>query len=352
MSNTNTHAMVHDDATLCLSQQEMPTLEANEVLVKVAYSGLCGSDLPRVLSNGAHFYPITLGHEFSGEVVQLGNQVNKLQTGDKIACAPLVPCMECIDCTEGLYSLCKNYSFIGSRRQGGNAQYVAVPEHCCFTLPDGVSLLQGSFFEPVTVGMHPILMHGGCADMNVVIIGAGTIGLLTLQIAKAMGAKTVTAVDIDDAKLATATDLGADYVINSTKAEQIEQFMTNADILRNQLILEIAGVPATFKMALELAGPRSSIYLVGTMHGNFEITEADYSKILRKEAMIRGSWMNYSAPYPGPEWQQTAQLFIENKIKIDDLIDGIYQPDAYVDRLNNLKNKPGQGKILLDFTAN
>ena len=102
--------------------QEIPEPEVKKgyVKVKVRYSGICGSDIPRVLNHGVHFYPIVLGHEFSGDVVEVGEGVTKVKVGDRVSGAPLVPCMKCGDCQKGNYSLCKHYSFIGSREQGSN----------------------------------------------------------------------------------------------------------------------------------------------------------------------------------------------------------------------------------------
>ena len=105
-----------------------PEVKPGYVKIKVRYSGICGSDIPRVLHNGVHFYPIVLGHEFSGDVVEIGEGVTKVKVGDRVSGAPLVPCMKCEDCQKGNYSLCKHYSFIGSREQGSNADYVVVPE--------------------------------------------------------------------------------------------------------------------------------------------------------------------------------------------------------------------------------
>ena len=106
---------------------EEPKAGPGTVKVKVKASGICGSDVPRVLHNGVHFYPIVLGHEFSGDVVEVGEGVTHIQVGDRVSGAPLIPCMKCEDCQKGNYSLCKHYSFIGSRQQGSNADYVVIP---------------------------------------------------------------------------------------------------------------------------------------------------------------------------------------------------------------------------------
>lgn len=231
--------LVNKDSSLTVGEIEKPSLdEINNVLVKVNYSGLCGSDIPRVFEQGAHFYPIVLGHEFSGVVEAVGTNTSKIKAGDKVCCVPLKPCFDCPECQQGLYSLCKNYTFIGSRRQGGNAEYISIPESTVYKLPDYVNLKQGAFFEPITVSLHGMLLCGGCKDKNVIIIGVGTIGLLALQAAKAMGAKKVIAIDLNNERLELAKELGADLTINSGShtPEDINGLLLEDRF--NQLILE------------------------------------------------------------------------------------------------------------------
>ena len=126
---------------------EEPIPGPGEVKVKVRASGICGSDIPRVLHNGVHFYPIVLGHEFSGDVVEIGEGVTKVKVGDRVSGAPLKPCMKCDDCQNGNFSLCKHYSFIGSREQGSNADYVVIPEQNAVVYDSSISYEQAAMFE-------------------------------------------------------------------------------------------------------------------------------------------------------------------------------------------------------------
>ena len=130
---------------------EEPQAKPGWVKIKVKASGICGSDVPRVLNHGVHFYPIVLGHEFSGDVVEVGEGVTKVKVGDRVSGAPLLPCMKCDDCQKGNFSLCKHYSFIGSRQQGSNADYVVVPEQNAVPFDKTVPYEQGAMFEPATV---------------------------------------------------------------------------------------------------------------------------------------------------------------------------------------------------------
>ena len=138
---------------------EEPIPGPGEVKVKVRASGICGSDIPRVLHNGVHFYPIVLGHEFSGDVVEIGEGVTKVKVGDRVSGAPLKPCMKCDDCQNGNFSLCKHYSFIGSREQGSNADYVVIPEQNAVVYDSSISYEQAAMFEPSTVALHGLLQN-------------------------------------------------------------------------------------------------------------------------------------------------------------------------------------------------
>src|SRR5659263_184884 len=155
-------AVLYANEDLRYEEFEMPQISEGEVLVKVKATGICGSDIPRVLGNGAHYYPIVLGHEFSGEVVEIGNAVKTVRIGDRVAGVPLIPCLKCEDCQKGNYSQCKFYSFIGSRVQGSFAEYVKAPEQNVVKFKDNVSFEKGAFFEPSTVALHGL----NCADYH------------------------------------------------------------------------------------------------------------------------------------------------------------------------------------------
>jgi len=343
--------VVHANGKVAVEERPTPTLtHPDDVLVRIAYSGLCGSDIPRIFAQGAHFYPITLGHEFSGEVVEYGEQVTDLKTGDAVACVPLQPCFACPECERTAFSQCKHYQFIGSRSDGGHAEYLVVRRSSLFKLPDESSLLQGAFLEPITVGLHALKLAGGCEGKEVIVIGAGTIGQLAIQCAKALGAKAVTAIDINPQRLQLAQETGASFVYNSAEMTSDEIAAELHPRRFDQLILETAGAPQTVTLALEIAGPRAQLALVGTLHQDLHLPAPTFGHILRKELTIIGSWMNYSAPWPGNEWQQAAALFAAKKLRLEPLIASIGDAQAFADSVNALAGQPMKGKILLNMT--
>ncbi|MFQ0991120.1 alcohol dehydrogenase catalytic domain-containing protein [Gilliamella apicola] len=341
--------IVNEGGSLSLEDIDIPKITSpDQILVKIAYCGLCGSDIPRIFHHGAHFYPITLGHEFSGTVIETGNDVTEFDVGDLISCVPLLPCFKCDECQKHYYSLCKNYTFVGSRIAGGFAEYIVLNKKNAFKLPKGVSPLEGAFFEPMTVGMHALLLAGGCQNKHVVIVGGGTIGLLAMLCAKAMGASSIAVLDINDERLNLAKQLGADVIYNSKNLSSDEIYQALSSNRFDQIVLETAGSPITVRLAIEIAGPRSKVGLVGTLHNDFILPEKTFGLILRKELQILGSWMNYSAPWPGEEWLLVSQFFVEGKINLNDLIAVIGDFNTFIHKVRDLNGQSMNGKILLN----
>lgn len=331
--------------------QEIPEPEVKPgyVKIRVRYSGICGSDIPRVLNHGVHFYPIVLGHEFSGDVTEVGAGVTKVKVGDRVSGAPLVPCMKCEDCQKGNYSLCKHYSFIGSREQGSNADYVVVPEQNAVPFDKSIPYEQGAMFEPSTVALHGLLQNDYQGGEYVAVLGGGTIGMFTMQWAKIFGSKKVVVFDISKERLELAKRLGADAVIDTTKEDYMERAMALTHQKGYGYVFETAGQVPTMRMAFELAANKAHVCFIGTPHKELSFTPAQWENMNRKEFKLTGSWMSYSAPYPGKEWELTAHYFATGQLKFDPGF--IYKkiPMSQAQEAFQLYKTPGlvKGKILL-----
>ena len=328
---------------------EEPQVSKGTVKIKVRYSGICGSDIPRVLNNGVHFYPIVLGHEFSGDVVEVGEGVTKVKVGDRVSGAPLLPCMKCDDCQQGNFSLCKHYSFIGSRQQGSNADYVVVPEQNAVPFDKSVSYEQGAMFEPATVAIHGVFQNDYHGGEYVAILGGGTVGMFTMQWTKIFGSRKVVVFDISDERLDLAKRLGADEVINTKEEGYMEKAMAITGGKGYGFVFETAGQVPTMHMAFELAANKAHVCFIGTPHENLTFTPKQWENMNRKEFKLTGSWMSYSAPYPGREWDLTAHYFATGQLKFDPGF--IYKkiPMSQTQEAFQLFKTPGlvQGKILL-----
>ena len=315
----------------------IPEIKEDEVLVKVKACGICGSDVPRVMHKGVHFYPIIVGHEFAGDVVKVGAKAQFAKVGQRVTAAPLIPCGTCPDCQKGNPAMCTHYSFIGSRQDGAMAEYVAVPAKNLVPIGDNVTYEQGAVIEPITVALHGIeragAMEGG---KSALVYGCGTIGMLTLQCLKAKGIERVYAIDIDDNKLAMAKKLGAYETINSTQVDVVEYFKEHGKV---DFAFETAGVSFLQAQIIQLVKKRGKIVYIGTAHGEVKLEGKVFEQILRSELFVTGSWMSYSAPFPGSEWTAAAEYLAAGKINVDDLIshkfplkDGIKAFETLTDR--------------------
>ena len=342
-------AVLHAKDDLRYEDFDDPKINNNEVLVKVKATGICGSDIPRVLGDGAHFYPIVLGHEFSGEVVETGGDVKKLKKGDRVAGAPLLPCLKCSDCQKGNYSQCRHYSFIGSREPGSFAEYVKLPERNAVKFDGNVSYEQGAFFEPSTVALHGLNCAGYHGGEDVAILGGGTIGLFTAMWAKIFGAKRVFVFDIDDHRLDLAKKLGADVTVNTLDGGFKDKLNEMTENKGFGFVYETAGVDVTMKLAFEIAGNRSGVCFIGTPVKDLVFTPKLFENMNRKEFRLTGSWMSYSAPFPGKEWELTSHYFSTGDLKFDESLIFKKLPLSRIKEGFDMYKTPGsvKGKILL-----
>lgn len=326
-----------------------PTPKAGEVLVRVRATGICGSDIPRVNADGAHFYPIILGHEFSGEVAEIGEGVTSVKPGDRVAGVPLMPCMKCEDCQKGYLSQCRHYVFIGSRVQGSFADYVALPERNVVKFDDSVPFEMGAFFEPSTVALHGLF----CADYrggeHVAVLGGGTIGLFTMQWANLFGARTVTVFDIEEERLSLAREMSATHTVNTRDADFMEQAKAITGGRGFGFVFESAGVDVTMKLAFELAANKAGVCFIGTPSRDITFTPKQFENMNRKEFKLTGSWMSYSPPFPGREWVLTADAFSKGKLKVDERLIFRKMPLSQASEAFAMYRVPGtvKGKILL-----
>lgn len=342
-------AVLHANDDLRYEEIAEQPVGPGQVKVRVRASGICGSDIPRVLHNGAHFYPIVLGHEFAGDVVETGEGVSKVAIGDTVSGVPLVPCMKCHDCQTGNYSLCRHYSFIGSREQGSFADYLVLPKSNVVPYDPVIPYTRAAMFEPCTVALHALLCNDYRGGGSVVILGGGTIGLLTLQWAKLFGAKRAVVLDISDERLELAAKLGADAVVNTTKDGYLAVAAAAADGAGFDYVFETAGAAATMYMAFQLAANKARVCFVGTPHTDLTFTPKMWENMNRKEFLLTGSWMSYSAPFPGKEWTLTAHYLKTGQLKIPDEMIFRTFPMAQASEAFRLFHEPAQvkGKILL-----
>lgn len=265
----------------------------------------------------------------------------------------MVPCMECEDCQKGNYSLCRHYSFIGSREFGSFAEYVAVPELNAVKFSDEVTFEQGAFFEPATVALHGLERTGYTGGKTVAVLGGGTIGMFVMQWAKIFGASQVVVFDIAPERLELAGRLGASAGINTLDADFMEQAAALTGGKGFDYVYETAGNTITMKMAFDLAANKAGVCFVGTPTRELSFTVDEWEKMNRKEFTLTGSWMSYSAPFPGHEWELTSHYFKTGALKFDESFIFKKIPLSQIAEAFALYKTPGavKGKILIDSEA-
>ena len=343
-------AILTSSGEIRYAEMAEPETKPGAVKVRVRACGICGSDVPRVLYNGAHFYPLVLGHEFAGDVVEVGTGVTNVKVGDRVSCAPLVPCRTCADCQRGNFSLCPNYSFIGSREQGGMAEYVVMPEANAVRYGGDVAYETAAMFEPATVALHGILLNGGVSGMDVAVVGCGTIGIFAIQWAKLLGARSIAAFDIAKDRLDFALRMGADAAFDTREADFDRR--ARAVALGGagfDAVFDVSGCEATIHGAFRLAANRARVCIIGTPVRDVSFSKPMWELMNRKEFLLTGSWMSYSAPFPGREWKMVSDYATSGRFAFDPQLIFRTYPLSRTAEAFDLFRDPSQvhGKVML-----
>ena len=278
----------------------MPEPKEKEVLVKMEYVGICGSDVHYFHDGRCGSYEVEgdfmLGHECAGTVVALGEGVQNLKVGDRVALEPGITCGECEFCKRGLYNLCPDVQFLATPPvQGCYENYIAFPENMCFKLPENISTKEGALIEPLSVGLHAANQGNVQLGDSVVILGAGCIGLVTLLACKAHGASDITVVDVIPKRLDYAMKLGATRVINGKEKDAVEEVMKLTNGVGVEKVFETAGSPFTIQQTPYLVKRAGTITLVGISAQ--EKIEYNFAQIMDKEPEIK-SVFRYRNIYP------------------------------------------------------
>jgi (R,R)-butanediol dehydrogenase / meso-butanediol dehydrogenase / diacetyl reductase len=299
-----------------------PAATAGEVVVAVAACGLCGSDLHEYLHGPVYIPrqphpltglmpPVTLGHEFSGRVVDVGPRVTGIRAGDRVAVNPCLVCGECRWCRSGHPNHCAKLATIGLSRDGALAPLVAVPAYGCHVLPAGVDDEQGAIVEPLAVAVHACRRARLAGGERVAVIGAGPIGLLVLQVARARGAAWVAVVEPREDRRGLARALGADAALDPGAGDPASVIAELTDGARADVTFECVGSPAAFATAFRAAGKGGRMTLVGLVP---ETVPANALLIVAHEKEIIGS-SAYVDEFP-----DAIDLLARGQVRTDSLV--------------------------------
>ncbi|UFT99601.1 galactitol-1-phosphate 5-dehydrogenase [Radiobacillus kanasensis] len=298
-----------------------PTIEEeDEVVIKVKAVGICGSDLSRYLKLGPYIEGMIFGHEFSGEVVEVGSNVENVKVGDRVAGCPALYCGKCESCKKSEYARCDKLTVIGARHPGAYAEYVKLPSENVVVLPENVDYETAALVEPSAVVVHGFYKMDMQPGDEVAVMGCGNIGLLAIQWAKVFGAKKVYAIDIDPKKLDMAKGVGADELINPKEVSAHEQILGLTNGRGVDVAIESAGSPITSAQVLALPKKGGQVVFLGIPYGDVNIERFYFEKVVRNELQVIGAWNAVSAPFPGPEWTTTVHYMSTGQINVKPLI--------------------------------
>jgi len=320
-----------------------------QVKVKVHWCGICGSDLHEY-DAGPIFIPATaphpltgvqapliLGHEFSGEVVEVGAEVKNAKVGDRITADACQYCGECYMCKINRYSICSSLAFTGLMTDGAFAEYVNVPAYTIYQLPPDMPYHVGALVEPLAVGVHAIRRAPVIQGDSVAVVGAGTIGLVTLQSAKAAGASKVFVLEMAKARKEYAKKLGATAVIDPSETDPVEEIRRLTDGLGVDVAIECVGGDKTGALAVDLTRVGGKTVLVGIFEKPSEI---HFNNLVFFEKEIVGSLAYYgefkTAIALLSDGRITAEPLITAKIKLDDIVEKGFE-ELLVNREQHIK---------------
>lgn len=282
--------VLHGIKDIRLEEREKPEPAPGEVLLEVKAAGICGSDIPRVYQNGTYTFPTIPGHEFSGVVAETGEKADARWKGKRVGVFPLIPCGKCVPCQKGQYEMCRSYSYLGSRRDGGFAGYAAVPASNLLVLPDNVSFEAAAMLEPMAVAVHS--MRRTALSGTAAVCGLGTIGLLLLLFLKDAGIENILAVGNKDSqrRAALETGLPADCYCDSRMQDAGEWILERTKGRGADVFFECVGKNETLTQAVGYTAPGGRIVLVGNPYTDMRLEKSVYWKILRNQLTVTGTW--------------------------------------------------------------
>ena len=342
--------VLHNIDDLKYEDVDNPSLQDGWSLIRVGAAGICGSDIPRIFQTGAHKHPLIPGHEFAGTVAETSDTSGRIHKNQPVGVFPLIPCGKCKPCQSKHYEMCRNYNYLGSRSDGGFAEYCLVPNWNLLPLPEGITMEQAAMLEPMSVAMHAIrqLDYGHTIPMiiegevqmgepggpSVLIIGLGTIGLFAAMHLIALGYQNVHVIGNKDYQLQQFIQIGG-------KPENYHDGLHLPEVEAFDMVIECVGKPDTIRQAIRMTAPGKSIVLVGNPSENIGFPKDVYWKILRNQLRISGTW---NSSYLGgktalDDWNLVLRLLARGQIHPERLISQRLSLEHLMDGLCIMRDK-------------
>ena len=286
-------------------------------IVKVKAAGICSSDIARVFTKGTYHFPTIPGHEFAGIVDSVSSEEDKGLVGKHVGIFPLIPCRECPQCKDKHYEMCAHYDYVGSRRDGGFAEYVAVPVWNLIPLSDAIPFTSAAMLEPLSVALHAAKIADIQKGQSVGVIGTGMIGICAAQWVKCLGADIVDVIGRNEAKRNLVEKAGLNYIIMTEQKENC-QF---------DVVIEAVGNPKSIDLAIQSVSPGGTLVLMGNPSGDISLSQNTYWRILRKQLLLKGTWnSSYDGKNPS-DWTEVVEALEKREIKVEHLISHCFDQD-------------------------
>jgi len=323
----------------------VPEVSPNDILVRVKACGICGSDIHGYDgSTGRRIPPLVMGHEAAGIVESVGSAVEQFRPGDRVTFDSTVSCGNCFHCRAGRINLCDARRVLGVscgdyRQNGCFAEFVAVPQNIVYKLPDSLSFEHAAMIEAVSVAFHAVNRAAFKLGDSVVVVGAGMIGLLVIQTARAAGCGKLIAVDLDDRRLALAKELGADEVINAKSPDAQRRLAALTEGRGADAAFEVVGADAPIATAVNSLRKGGTLVLVGNLSPKVEMP---LQAIVTRELNVLGTCASCG------EYPACIDLMSRGKINVQALISAavpLEQGPAWFERL--YRGEPGLMKVIL-----
>lgn len=322
-----------------------PEPRPNEVLVRVRACGICGSDVHGYDgSTGRRIPPVIMGHEAAGEVAAVGENVSEFKAGDRVTFDSMVSCGECQYCRRGAVNLCDKRQVLGVscnefRRDGAFAEYVTVPKHIVVKLPEAVSYEHAAMVEPISVALHAVNITPVSLGDTGLVVGAGMIGLLTLQCLRLAGCARIYVTDLDDARLKLATELGADATFNPRDCDVKAQILSRTNGRGVDVAMEAVGATAPIRTAIDCVRKGGTVTLIGNVTPNIELP---LQAVVTREIRVQGSCASSN------DYAACVELLSRGAVRVDPIITArapLEEGSNWFDRL--YAHEPNLLKVIL-----
>lgn len=330
---------LHAVNDLQYEELKYPECPSGWCVVEVKYVGICSSDIPRIFTKGTYHFPTVPGHEFSGIVHEVADETNKRLIGKKVGVFPLIPCRKCEQCKQGHYEMCSDYDYVGSRRDGAFAQYVAVPVWNLIELPDSVLLKEAAMMEPLAVALHAMKRASIKPGDRVGIVGTGMIAFAAGQWANKLGAEEVTVLGRSNKKRKIAE------AIPGLKYELLSECKKEFDV-----VLEAVGSNAAIDKAINLTKAAGTLVLMGNPEGKIDLEQNTYWRILRKQLNVTGTWNSSYENGKECDWTEVRDALANGEIKASFLITHLFHYKDLIEGLSLMKDhKEPYCKVMISW---